>query len=113
MKHIFATLFICLAIVILPVGISLSYAGGLSVSGAKASGLIGEQDDGLLGTVQPSPDASSLVRATNAARLQKYKSVAASNGLSLSQVQKLAGEKLIRETPSGQYVRSGGRWSKK
>jgi uncharacterized protein YdbL (DUF1318 family) len=86
----------------------------LSLDAAKHQGLVGEQPDGLIGAVQPSPEVSALVEATNAERLAKYKAIAAKNGTDVTQVQALAGKKLIAQTPSGEYIlNAGGSWQQK
>lgn len=79
----------------------------------KAQGLVGEMPNGLLGIVitSPSPDLQRMIDNINSERLQKYQAVAAKNNLELDKVQALAGAKLIRQSPSGHYVRdSSGNW---
>ena len=82
----------------------------------KQSGLVGEQVNGLLGIVitSPSADVRSSVSKINDERLDKYKDVAQKNGIALPKVQAMAGEKLINQTPSGQYIMTpGGDWVRK
>ena len=82
----------------------------------KASGQIGELPNGLVGTVTLSAnaDVAHVVEDVNAERLQKYRDIAAKNNLPLAKVQALAGEKLINQTPNGQYVQSAsGAWIRK
>lgn len=80
----------------------------------KASGSIGEMPNGLVGAVTSSADVNRVVEEINAERLAKYRDIASKNGLPLAKVQALAGEKLINQTPSGQYYQSAsGSWTKK
>ncbi len=102
-------------IAVLTVGImAQAIAGGLVEY--KASGAIGEMPNGLVGKVMTSvsTDVDRVVDEINEERLRKYEDIAAKNGLSLSKVQALAGEKLINQTPGGQYYQSAsGTWVKK
>ena len=87
-----------------------------SISAAKAAGLVGERPDGLVGYVADSvpPRVRSLVEEVNDGRRQKYEEIARSTGRSLAEVQAVAGDRLIAETPGGQYVmNAAGRWSRK
>lgn len=81
---------------------------------AKSKGLVGEKLDGYLGVVKSSPEVSRLVEDVNEGRKKYYKDIAARNKISLEAVEKLAGEKAIDKTLSGQYVQtSSGQWQKK
>lgn len=91
-----------------------AFAGTLDTY--KTQGLIGETTNGFIAAVQatPSSEVAQFVKKINAERLQKYKGVAASNGLTLKQVQSLAGKKLISQTPAGGWIqRPDGQWVKK
>lgn len=78
---------------------------------AKAQGLIGEQSNGLLGVIKSSPSVEMLVKDINKRRLAKYAQIAQKNAMSLDQVSLLAGEKTIKKTPAGQYIKnSSGEW---
>jgi len=110
MKQAFTVFFLCFAfIAFLP---AMAYAE-MSVAAAKSQGYVGEKPDGLLGIVQSAPGVSEMVDSTNSGRLDKYRSLAQSNGLPLDQIQKLAGQKLMTETPSGQYIFLNNQWIKK
>jgi uncharacterized protein YdbL (DUF1318 family) len=101
------------ALIILAFSSTMAFAV-LTLDAAKQSGLVGEKPDGTIGAVAaPTPDISALVETTNSERLEKYKAIAAKNGTDLAKVQALAGQKLIDQTPAGQYVMSGGGWAKK
>jgi|AntRauTorckE6833_2_1112554.scaffolds.fasta_scaffold30631_2 uncharacterized protein YdbL (DUF1318 family) len=82
----------------------------------KSQGLIGEQPNGLVGVViaSPSQELQRTVDQINSERLQKYQGVAAKNNLTLDKVQALAGAKLIRQSPDGNYIQdSSGTWIRK
>ena len=95
--------------------ISPSLAFGLGLDAAKANGLVGETPSGYLEAVKPNPgkDVLALVSEINGKRKAKYQSIAKKNGTSLGAVQKLAGEKAIKKTAPGGYVKLDGRWKRK
>lgn len=99
---------------------SLVLAGpalAIDLDSAKAQGLVGEKLDGYVGIVtsSPSPDLTKMVNDINLRRRDSYRAIADKTaGATLNAVEKLAAEKLIRKTPSGQYVeKSPGQWVKK
>ncbi|TVQ82888.1 MAG: DUF1318 domain-containing protein [Micavibrio sp.] len=110
MRKIFTVFFLCL---FLTAGFAATAEAQLSVTDAKARGLVGERPDGLLGIVQSAPGVNELVSSTNAQRLDRYRQVAQGNNTPLDQVQALAGERLMNETPRGQYIFLNGRWVQK
>lgn len=78
---------------------------------AKEQGLIGEQNNGLLGVVEHSPEVELLVKTINAKRLEKYAQIAKKNGMTIEQVSLLAGEKTIKKTVAGQFIQNAsGQW---
>lgn len=85
------------------------------VAAWKSQGLVGEQADGLLGFVKPEvpADIRQGVDTVNAQRKRQYEEVAKGAGTPVAEVQKVAGERLMGATPSGQYVRGAGGWTKK
>ena len=87
-----------------------------ALDGHKKSGQAGEQLDGYVGIVTPSPSAElkATVADINEKRRQKYADIAKTRGIDASQVAALAGEKLVERTASGQYVKDGsGKWRKR
>ena len=83
---------------------------------AKSQGLVGEQPNGYLGSVkgQPTADVAALMQEINAARKKEYQKIAKRNNTQLAVIEKLAGQKAIDKTPSGQFVKSpSGEWVKK
>jgi hypothetical protein len=97
--------------------IAVSPAWAIDLDSAKAQGLVGERLNGYIGivTASPAPDVSNMVDEINRRRKGSYQEIAnRTPGATLSSVELLAGEKLIRRTPSGQFVESApGRWVKK
>lgn len=86
----------------------------LDLQQAKQQGLIGEQQNGLVGAVQSSPQVSAIVNEINRKRLENYQDIARRTGTSLTVVQSRAGQLNIERTPSGQYVQlADGSWLRK
>lgn len=98
---------LCLA---LPVA-AMSLNEAMSALGqAKASGQLGEKPDGYLGVVKPGGQAEAIAQQINQARRAEYERVAQKNGISVSDVEAIAGKKAIDKTPAGQYIQLNGRW---
>lgn len=113
MKKIFTLLFSALAL-------NLALIGGasaevLTVTEAKARGLVGEQNDGYIGvvTLTPSPDVLALVKETNDGRAAIYKEMAKDQRIEIFQVQQMAADKLYRLEKKGNYVQDAGSWIRK
>ena len=94
-----------------------SLAFAISLNEAKQQGLVGEKNNGYLGVVTVQNNAQintqSLVNDINAKRKAVYIKLAAKNGITLQQVEKLAAEKAYKKTSSGHYLWRSGRWTKK
>lgn len=89
-------------------------AFALSLEEAKSKGVVGERQDGYLGVVSDSADATALVKSINNQRRAEYDRIAGQNGAPRAAIEKLAAEKAFAITPSGQYVQgSNGSWVKK
>lgn len=83
---------------------------------AKASGLIGELQNGYIGLVQQDAPASvvTLITQVNAQRKQRYEQIAKQNNIPLSEVAKLAFSRAVENTLPGNYIESApGKWAKK
>ncbi|MBT9100175.1 YdbL family protein [Methylovulum psychrotolerans] len=82
---------------------------------AKAAGFIGEKISGFLGVVNPAApaDVKALVESINAQRLAEYQRIANKNGVTADTVAKLAAQKIIGKTPSGQFVDTGSGWQQR
>jgi len=82
----------------------------------KADGLIGEQANGYIGLVKQNvpADVKKLVNEANANRKAGYKKIAAKQGTSLKEVEKVGGQSAIQKTLRGNYIRdASGVWRKK
>ena len=89
-------------------------AVALDLDQAKAQGLVGERQDGYIGQVSGGGDVAVFVAQINAERRAAYENVASQNGIPISQVERLAAQKLIERAPAGTFVMdASGRWFKK
>ena len=81
----------------------------------KQAGVAGERPDGYLGLVDKNASASvkKNIEDINRKRREKYQSLADKNGTQRAVIEKLSGTKLIKQTPKGQYIMSGGKWVRK
>lgn len=105
-------IFLGLLISMLTVSVALASA----LTQPKADGLIGEQANGYLGLViQDAPsETRKLVTDINAKRKAGYQKIASKQGASLSEVEKVGGNKAFEKTLKGNYVRdTNGVWRKK
>lgn len=106
------TLFLALCLALPAAAMSLNEA--MSALGqAKASGQLGEKPDGYLGVVQPGGKAEEIASQINQARRAEYHRVAQKNGITVSDVEAIAGKKAIEKTPPGQVIQLNGSWVKK
>lgn len=94
----------------------INFAFAATLEEAKATGQIGEKQDGYLGLVQANVpgDVAALVADVNAQRRQRYEQIAQQNGIAVDQVAKLAFTKAFENTVPGNYVESApGQWTRK
>lgn len=80
---------------------------------AKSSGQLGEKPDGYLGVVQSGGQAEEIASQINQARRAEYHRLAQKNGISVSDVEAIAGKKALEKTPAGQIIQLNGSWVKK
>ena len=80
---------------------------------AKASGQLGEMPDGYLGVVVASDQVAEIAQLINQARRSEYQKLAAQNGIQLSDVEAIAGQKNNEKTPAGQFIQRQGKWQRK
>ena len=85
----------------------------IGLDDAKQEGLIGEKDNGYLGMVILEKETQVLVDDINAKRKAVYVKLAAKNGITLQQVEKLAAAKTYEKTISGHYLWMNSEWAKK
>ncbi len=87
-----------------------------AVDDAKAAGLVGENPDGYLGAVPPSPppEIVKLVTQTNAKRKKAYAEIAAQTGTTPEAVGAIAAQKLYAKSSPGTYLLGAdGTWQQK
>lgn len=84
-----------------------------ALDSAKTSGQLGEMPNGYLGVVKGDDQATAIARLINQARRSEYQKLAAQNGIQLSDVEVIAGQKALDKTPPGQYIQVQGQWQKK
>lgn len=92
----------------------LAYA--LDLQAAKASGVVGEKQDGYIAVVTPpaSAEVNALVTDVNQKRLDAYKAISTENKQTLNVVETLAAKKLIDKLEPGTYYQTpAGNWAKK
>lgn len=97
---------------------SLFLAGtafAMDLTTAKKSGLVGELPNGMIAAVlpNPSPDLAALVATVNQGRLDVYKESAAKQNIPLTEVQKIAAQKIYDLAGPGEFIQINGRWVKK
>ena len=96
--------------------LTVSVAVASALTQPKAEGLIGEQANGYLGLVKQDvpADIKKLVNEVNAKRKAGYQKISSKQGASLSDVEKVGGNKAFEKTLNGNYVRdANGVWRKK
>ena len=96
--------------------LTVSVAVASPLTKPKSDGLIGEQANGYLGLVKQDvpADVKNLVKDVNAKRKAGYQKIATKQGTSLSEVEKVGGNKAFEKTLRGNYIRdASGVWRKK
>lgn len=104
---------LALAIVLPVMAMNLQQAMS-ELGSAKDKGVVGEQPNGYLGVVSSgSAEAAEIVKLINDARRAEYQRLAQSNGISLADVEAMAGQKAIERTNSNHFIQVNGKWAKK
>jgi len=87
-------------------------AAALDLDEAKQQGLVGEQTDGYVGAVDPSPsdEVKALVAEVNQKRRASYREIAQKTGTSVETVAALAAQKLVERAPAGAWLGDKGTW---
>lgn len=110
MRFNFRSIFSVLAIVFF-IAAAPALAQSMSLDEAESRGLVGEQLNGYLGVVEAIPGVQALVDDINLKRRQLYRDIARKNGIPLSAVEKLAGQKAIEKSQPGEIVQdANGQW---
>lgn len=105
---ILAAFFLALWCVAMPVSAA-------SLAQAKEAGQVGELMNGYLGLVDPGApgDVKALVNSINAQRRAEYQRIAKKNGVPVDEVAKMTAQKVINQTPRGQYVQTPSGWQRR
>lgn len=89
-------------------------AFALTLDEAKQAGRAGETLSGYLAPVQQDSETLALVARINSGRTVQYQNVAKNNQVTVDDVAKLAGQKLVARAGKGEYVRGiNGQWLQK
>lgn len=88
-------------------------AHAMTLEQAKDQHFVGETSSGYLELKVDNNEAKQLIMEVNAKRKAKYLSLAKKNGISLNQVEALAGAKAIEKTQKGHMVKVDGQWQEK
>lgn len=110
-KHI-ASLLLLLSLSLPAAALNLNEAMS-ALGDAKASGQLGEMPNGYLGVVEDNGQAAEIARLINQARRAEYQRLAEQNGIKLTDVEAIAGQKALDKTPPGQYIQYQGQWRRK
>lgn len=86
----------------------------VTLSEARQQGRVGETLSGYIAPIKQDKETLALVKSINEARAAHYQQLADSNNISVDEVAKLAGQKLVTRAQPGEYVRGlNGQWMKK
>ena len=86
----------------------------MTLNDARQQGLVGETLSGYIAPIKQDKATLALVKNINEARAEHYQQLADSNNISVDEVAKLAGQKLVTRAAPGEYVRGiNGQWMKK
>ncbi|NIY46538.1 YdbL family protein [Cedecea colo] len=86
----------------------------ITLNEARQQGRVGETLSGYIAPVRQDKETLALVKSINEARASRYQQLADSNNISVDEVAKLAGQKLVTRAQPGEYVRGiNGQWMRK
>lgn len=95
-------------------GLFSSMAMALTLDEAKTQGRLGETLSGYVAPVKQDAQTLELVSRINNGRSEQYQQVAQANNITIDQVARMAGQKLVARAQPGEYVRGiNGQWLKK
>lgn len=96
------------------VGLVSSNVMALTLDEARTQGRVGETLSGYLGALKTDAETQALVNDINAARKANYQQLAKKNNISVDDIARLAGQKLVSRAKSGEYVQGiNGKWLQK
>jgi len=91
--------------------IAASPAFALDLASARASGVVGEKNDGYVAVIKSSAEADALAAEVNARRKAEYARISAANSQPVGVVAKLAAEEIIGKLSAGsKYQNASGAW---
>lgn len=86
----------------------------LTLNEARTEGRVGETYSGYLVALKQDAQTQALVRDINKARSVSYQQLAESHNLTVDEVAKMAGQKLVERAKPGEYVQGiNGKWLRK
>lgn len=86
----------------------------LTLNEARTQGRVGETLNGYLVALKNDAETQTLVEKINEARSASYQQLAETNHISVDQVAKMAGQKLVDRAKPGEYVQGiNGKWLQK
>ena len=98
----------------LALGLFSSSALALTLGEAREQGRVGETLNGYLAPLRQDKETLELVKQINAARSESYQQLADDNNLTVDEVAKMAGQKLVSRAQPGEYVQGlNGKWLRK
>ncbi|EFO4255055.1 TPA: YdbL family protein [Escherichia coli] len=96
------------------VGLVSSNVMALTLDEARTQGRVGETFYGYLVALKTDAETQALVNDINAARKANYQQLAKKNNISVDDIARLAGQKLVSRAKSGEYVQGiNGKWLQK
>jgi uncharacterized protein YdbL (DUF1318 family) len=102
------------AVVVMMQGGMAGSAFAIDLEAARAKGVAGEMDNGLLAAPPgASAEAADLITSINNARRAEYAKIAAQNNLSLDAVGTMMSQKIVAKLPAGTWIQVQGAWKKK
>lgn len=107
MKKYIAIISVMMSIAAMPVF-------ALDLQAARASGVVGETQNGYVEALGGGGEAAMLAAEVNAKRKAEYARISAENGQAIDVVAKIAAGKIIAGLPKGaQYQDAKGKWVQK
>ena len=96
------------------VGLVSSNVMALTLDEARTQGRVGETFYGYLVALKTDAETEKLVTDINAERKASYQQLAKQNNVSVDDIAKLAGQKLVARAKPGEYVQGiNGKWVRK
>ena len=96
------------------VGLVSSNVMALTLDEARTQGRVGETFYGYLVALKTDAETEKLVNDINAERKASYQQLAKQNNVSVDDIAKLAGQKLVARAKPGEYIQGiNGKWVRK